>query len=137
MIASNRNSWALSDFGGSANESGAFSPTETHHDTTAPLSIRSVNRLEGNRLASGGEEKKEKPKTVAPVAVSEQPITPTTTYTPPTRGPKTSIANNDENVPPSPTPRKPTSFGRGEEQPRHQRSILSLRHKPSSLMTMR
>lgn len=126
MIASNRNSWALSEFG---NESSSLSPTEAQHETTLPLSIRSVNRLDTNKLSGNDLKKKEKQK------VGDRPVTPTITYTPPGRGSKTSITHQDENVPPSPTPRRHQQQRAAE--PTHQRSIPSLRYKPSSLMSMR
>lgn len=139
MIASNRNSWALSlsDLGNSSaavNESGTLSPTDV--EATAPLSIRSVNRLDTNRIFSGTDEKekKERPKSTASLKMAaETPIAPTITYTPPGRGSKTSVTN-DENaaVPPSPTPRRQAA-----QQPTHQRSVPSLRYKPSGLLSMR
>ncbi len=126
MIASNRNSWAPSEFG---NDSGALSPTEAQHETTLPLSIRSVNRLDGNKLSGNDLDKKEKQK------VGDRPVTPTITYTPPGRGSKTSTTQQDDNVPPSPTPRRQQQQRVAE--PAHQRSIPSLRYKPSGLMSMR
>ena len=135
MIASNRNSWALSEFG---NESGLLSPTghtgemTSQREASLPLSVRSVNRLESNRLSANDlekEKKQEKPK-----LADQRPVTPTITYTPPAGGSKTSIntVGNDENVPPSPTPRRQRTA-----EPTHQRSIPSLRYKPSMIMSMR
>lgn len=136
MIASNRNSWALSEFG---NESGVLSPTTataaegtTPREASLPLSVRSVNRLESNRLSANDLEKEKKQE--KPRLGDQRPVTPTITYTPPARGSKTSITTvgNDENVPPSPTPRRQRIA-----EPTHQRSVPSLRYKPSTIMSMR